>query len=68
MVEILKDKKEMKRVKTYIKGLDENIEGGIPAGHVVLVSGTAGTMKSSVIFNILYNEALAGKTSLYLSL
>jgi len=68
MVEIVQSKKETKRIKTYIRGLDENMEGGIPSGHVVLVSGTSGTMKSSVVFNILYNEALAGKTGLYLSL
>tara|TARA_Y100000310_G_scaffold318712_1_gene373102 strand:+ start:814 stop:1629 length:816 start_codon:yes stop_codon:yes gene_type:complete len=68
MAKIIQNKKEMKRIKTHIKGLDENIEGGIPSGHIVLVSGTSGTMKSSVVFNVLYNEALAGKTSLYVSL
>ncbi|MAG08547.1 hypothetical protein CMO89_03675 [Candidatus Woesearchaeota archaeon] len=68
MVKVLQSKKEMKRVKTHIKGLDENMEGGIPQGHVVLISGTSGSMKSSVVFNVLYNEALTGKTSLYISL
>ena len=42
--------------KTYIKGLDEELGGGIPEGHIILVSGTPGTMKSSVAYNILYNN------------
>jgi circadian clock protein KaiC len=66
--EIIKDKKDIKRVKTYIEGFDEHIQGGIPEGHVVLISGLAGTMKSSLVFNVMYNEALHGKTSLYISL
>jgi circadian clock protein KaiC len=57
------------RIKTYINGLDENMEGGIPSGHLNLVCGSAGTMKSSICFNILYNEAMRnGKTGIYFSL
>ncbi len=59
---------EINRVKTYIKGLDSNIQGGIPEGHVTLISGEAGTMKTSVCFNVLFNEALHGTNSLYVSL
>lgn len=66
--EVIKDKKEVKRVKTYIEGFDEHIQGGIPEDFVVLISGLAGTMKSSLVFNIMYNEALHGNTSLYISL
>jgi KaiC/GvpD/RAD55 family RecA-like ATPase len=44
--------------KTYIRGFDEEIEGGIPQGHVVLVAGPPGTMKSSLAYSILYNNAL----------
>ena len=64
----IKSKKDIKRVRTYIEGLDETMEGGIPENHIVLLSGTSGTMKSSVAFNIMYNEALKGETSLYLTL
>ncbi|MBI2651501.1 hypothetical protein HYX01_03450 [Candidatus Woesearchaeota archaeon] len=67
-MEIITNKKDIKRVKTYIDGLDENLQGGIPEGHIVLVSGRSGTMKSSVAFNILYNEALNGNVVLYLTL
>ncbi len=59
---------KIERIKTYIKGLDENMQGGIPKGHIVLICGSSGTMKSSVAFNILYNEALNGKTGVYLNL
>jgi len=65
---MIKAKNEMRRIKTYIQGLDESLEGGIPEGHIVLVCGSAGTMKSSIVFNMLYNEAVRGKVSLYLSL
>ena len=44
----------MEYLKTYIGGLDEKIKGGIPKGHVVLVSGPTGSMKSSLCFYIAY--------------
>lgn len=47
-----------KRVGLYIDGFDEALQGGVPEGHVVLVCGTAGTMKTSICFNVMYNEAL----------
>jgi KaiC/GvpD/RAD55 family RecA-like ATPase len=45
------------RIQTFVKGLDENMEGGVPKGHVVLLTGMPGSMKSSVGFNILYQNA-----------
>jgi KaiC/GvpD/RAD55 family RecA-like ATPase len=65
---IISNKSEIKRIPLYIEGLDENMEGGVPEGHITLISGSAGTMKSSICFNVLYNEALRGKTCLYCSL
>jgi len=57
------------RVRTYIEGLDETIAGGIPWGHVVLIEGSPGTMKSSIGFSILlHNAARDGRHCLYLSL
>jgi KaiC/GvpD/RAD55 family RecA-like ATPase len=44
-------------IKTYIEGLDEKMEGGIPKGHAVLVAGTAGTMKSTFCFSVAYHNA-----------
>lgn len=46
----------VERIKTYIEGFDELLEGGIPKGHIVLVCGTAGTMKTSLTFSVLYNN------------
>lgn len=70
MAEKLVSKKEdIIRIKTHIVGLDDQIQNGIPQGHITLISGASGTMKSSVSFNILYNEVLNNKrTGLYLSL
>ncbi|MDI6708713.1 MAG: ATPase domain-containing protein [Candidatus Thermoplasmatota archaeon] len=57
------------RIKTYVSGLDEKMEGGIPKHYVVLISGPTGSMKSSLVFNILYNSARERKIKgLYLSL
>ena len=57
------------RIKTYIEGLDEKMQGGIPAGSVVLLVGEPGTMKSSVAYNILYNNAKEnGTKGLYVTL
>ena len=67
-MEIVKSKGEIKRIKTYIQGLDEGLEGGSPSGHIVLINGTSGTMKSSLSFNVLYNEALKGRNGFYLTL
>lgn len=62
-------KKVKGRVMTYVKDLDERMEGGVPQGYVVLVCGTAGSMKSSFTFNIIYNAAKnEGKKGLYVSL
>jgi KaiC/GvpD/RAD55 family RecA-like ATPase len=68
METLVSDKHAINRVKLHVAGLDENIQGGIPEGHVILVSGAAGTMKSSLCFNVLYHEAIAGKNGLYVSL
>ncbi|RLF47742.1 MAG: circadian clock protein KaiC [Thermoplasmata archaeon] len=44
-------------IRTYVKGLDEHLGGGIPEGHVVLIVGEPGTMKSSLAYSILYYNA-----------
>ncbi|MCK5024615.1 MAG: AAA family ATPase [Thermoplasmata archaeon] len=56
-------------IKTYIEGFDNALGGGVPSGHTVLISGTPGTMKSSVCLNLLYkNHKNEGKKSLFISL
>ncbi len=46
------------RIRTFIHGFDEKLEGGIPEGHIVLLAGEPGTMKSTIAFNIIYQNAL----------
>ncbi len=59
----------MDRVKTYVEGFDDALGGGVPKGHVVIVSGSPGTMKTSVTFSILYNNVKnGGSKGLYISL
>jgi KaiC/GvpD/RAD55 family RecA-like ATPase len=45
------------RIKTYIKGFDEHLAGGIPKGSLVLICGPPGTMKTTMAYNILFNCA-----------
>ena len=54
---------DIERIPTNILGLDESMEGGIPQGHIVIVAGASGAMKSSVTFSQLYNAVLYGETS-----
>ena len=57
------------RIQTYIMGLDDQMSGGIPEGHVCLLAGTPGSMKSSVAYNLLFHNAKEkGKKGLYISL
>jgi len=56
------------RLPTFIKGLDEQIEGGIPQGFILLIMGEPGTMKSSLSYSILHHNAKAGRNCLYVTL
>lgn len=57
------------RIRTFIHGFDEKLSGGIPVGSVVLLAGEPGTMKSTIAFNLLYQNALReGRTGTYISL
>ncbi len=59
----------LSRVKTYVKGLDDVLEGGVPKKSIVLIAGSPGTMKSSLGFYILYHNALnEGKKGVFISL
>lgn len=57
------------RIKTYVEGLDDKMEGGIPAGNVVLLAGEPGTMKSTVAYHMAYDNALKdGRKGLYITM
>ncbi len=58
-----------RRIKTYIRGLDEVLGGGIPEGYIVLLCGAPGTLKSSVAYSILFENARQeGRKGAYLTL
>jgi circadian clock protein KaiC len=44
-------------LKTYITGFDDEIGGGIPEGHTVLLAGIPGTLKSTIAYNMAYRNA-----------
>jgi KaiC/GvpD/RAD55 family RecA-like ATPase len=59
----------IERVKTFIHNFDDYIQGGVPKGHVILISGSPGTMKSSLCYSILYHNAKHhGTRSVYMTL
>ena len=58
----------MTRYPTFIEGLDEHLEGGIPQGHVVLVQGASGALKSTLAYSMLHHNVRAGNArGLYVS-
>ncbi len=58
----------MDRVKTGIAGLDEMLNGGIPAGRHTALYGGPGAGKTSFCFEFLYQGAKMGENGLYISL
>ncbi len=58
---------ERERCATGIVGLDHILNGGVPRGNTVLVSGSVGTGKTSICIEFLVRGALFGENSLYLS-
>ncbi|MCI4326811.1 MAG: AAA family ATPase [Thermoplasmata archaeon] len=59
---------EIPRVPTGVAGLDEMLGGGLPAGHVVLVTGLPGTGKTCLGLQFLFSGAARGEPGVYLSL
>jgi len=60
---------EVPLLQTYVDGLDRALGGGIPKGSTVLVAGTPGTMKTSLILWMMQQNARAHAVkSLYVSL
>ncbi|MBI2530136.1 MAG: AAA family ATPase [Candidatus Diapherotrites archaeon] len=56
----------IERVETGIKGLDKALNGGVPRGNLVLISGGAGTGKSTLSLQFVYNGAkLYGEKGVY---
>src|SRR2546428_13475015 len=58
---------ERARCVTGIDAIAHILNGGIPRGTTVLVSGSVGTGKTSICIEFLIRGALEGENSLYLS-
>ncbi len=56
------------RVRTFVPGLDEALGGGIPRGHVVLLHGPAGTLKTSLALHTASRNRAEGLRPLFVSL
>jgi KaiC domain protein len=56
------------RVSTGIDGLDEMLEGGIPAGHIVVVIGDAGSGKTTLSLQYIYEGLCKGESCIYISI
>src|SRR5437899_8009983 len=62
-----RDAGERERCVTGIDAIDHILNGGIPRGNPVLISGSVGTGKTSICIEFLIRGALEGENSLYLS-
>src|SRR5437870_2208290 len=62
-----RDAGERERCVTGIDAIDHILNGGIPRGNTVLISGSVGTGKTSMCIEFLIRGALEGENSLYLS-
>jgi circadian clock protein KaiC len=56
--------KDVKRVKTGVYGLDSLLEGGIPEGRVIIVSGSPGAGKTTLGVQFLRTGAKRGETGI----
>ncbi|MFO7619294.1 MAG: ATPase domain-containing protein [Thermoplasmata archaeon] len=57
------------RIRTFVGGLDARMEGGIPDKYITLICGRAGTMKSTLSYYILFNNAhIKKKRGIYVTL
>jgi len=56
------------REKLGIKGLDEAMGGGIPQGHMVLISGNTGTGKTLFGLQFIVQGIIDGKSAVYVAL
>lgn len=59
--------RKIEYLKTMVSGFDDLIENGIPFGSNILVSGSAGSGKTTFSSQVLMNNASKGKKCLYMS-
>jgi circadian clock protein KaiC len=55
----------LKKLKTFITGLDEILEGGLPANRTTVINGMAGTGKSIFGIEFIYRGALNNEPGIF---
>ena len=55
------------RCKTGINGMDNILNGGVPRGNTILITGSCGTGKTTLSLEFLVHGALMGERSMYIS-
>src|SRR3989442_14945257 len=53
------------RLPTYVGRLDRSLEGGVPKGSVIAITGPGGSMKTSLALYILIKNRAAGPRGVY---
>ncbi len=56
------------RVDTGVRGLNDILSGGLPAGQMYLLEGTPGTGKTTLALQFIRTAILAGEKALYITL
>jgi circadian clock protein KaiC len=63
---MLRAPRPLDKVPTYIAGLDEVLQGGLPRGRTTVVAGQPGTGKTMLGLEFLYRGALAGEPGIFI--
>lgn len=59
----------VERIRSHVYNFDEQMEGGIPKGSIVLVCGRPGSMKSSLTYFMMHMQAIKeGRRGVYFTL
>ncbi len=54
--------------QTFVDGLDQALGGGIPVGHVILLAGPSGTMKTSLLLYTMLKNREQGLNGIFITL
>jgi circadian clock protein KaiC len=56
---------EIPKIRTRVRGLDEILHGGLPAGRTTIISGGPGSGKTVLAMEFLYRGALVGEAGVF---
>ncbi len=58
---------EDERIPTFVQRFDASLEGGVPRGSVVAITGPGGSMKTSLALHVLMRNRAAGRRGVYVT-